>query len=100
MPFRIMRDLFGCSSEPRQLSDETNNKYLITGFMKKITCTLFALAIVLIKAGAQTYSIDRFKVPGGGGTSTGGVFTLSGTIGQHDVGGPLSGGNFSLTGGF
>jgi hypothetical protein len=39
-------------------------------------------------------------VDGGGGTSTGGGFTLTGTIGQHDAGGPLNGGNFSLNGGF
>ena len=49
---------------------------------------------------AQNYSIDWYKVAGGGGTSTGGVYTVSGTIGQHDAGGPMTGGNFSLTGGF
>ena len=49
---------------------------------------------------AQNYSIDWFKVSGGGGTSTGGVYSVSGTIGQHDAGGPMTGGNFSLTGGF
>jgi hypothetical protein len=49
---------------------------------------------------AQQYSIDWYKVAGGGGTSTGGVYSVSGTIGQHDAGGPMTGGNFSLTGGF
>jgi hypothetical protein len=49
---------------------------------------------------AQNYSIDWYKVSGGGGTSTGGVYSVSGTIGQHDAGGPMTGGNFSLTGGF
>ena len=49
---------------------------------------------------AQTYSIDWYKIAGGGGTSTGGVYSVSGTIGQHDAGGPMTGGNFSLTGGF
>ena len=49
---------------------------------------------------AQSYSIDWFKIAGGGGTSTGGVYSVSGTIGQHDAGGPMTGGNFSLTGGF
>jgi hypothetical protein len=49
---------------------------------------------------AQTYSIDWYKVAGGGGTSTGGVYSVSGTIGQHDAGGPLAGGNYSMTGGF
>ncbi len=48
----------------------------------------------------QSYSIDWYKVAAGGGTSTGGVYSVSGTIGQHDAGGPMTGGNYSLTGGF
>lgn len=36
---------------------------------------------------------------GGGGTSTGGVFSVTGTIGQPDAG-TMSGGNFALVGGF
>ena len=51
-------------------------------------------------AHAQPYSIDWHKVSGGGGTSTGGVYSVSGTIGQHDAGGPMTGGGYSLTGGF
>ena len=49
---------------------------------------------------AQSYSIDWHKIAGGGGTSTGGVYSVSGTVGQHDAGGPLTGGNYSVTGGF
>lgn len=49
---------------------------------------------------AQSYSIDWFKVAGGGGTSTGGTYQVSGTIGQHDASGSLTGGNYALTGGF
>jgi hypothetical protein len=49
---------------------------------------------------AQNYSIDWHKIAGGGGTSTGGTYQLSGTIGQHDASGELSGGEYSLTGGF
>jgi hypothetical protein len=49
---------------------------------------------------SQQYSIDWYKVSGGGGSSTDGVYTVSGTIGQHDAGGPMTGGNYSLTGGF
>jgi hypothetical protein len=48
----------------------------------------------------QDFSISWFTIDGGGGTSTGGDFSLSGTIGQHDAGGPMTGGDFSLTGGF
>ena len=53
-----------------------------------------------LPASAQQYSIDWYKVAGGGGTSTGGTYSVSGTIGQHDAGGPMTGGNYSLTGGF
>jgi hypothetical protein len=49
---------------------------------------------------AQSYSIDWFKIAGGGGTSTGGVYSVSGTIGQPDAGGPLTNGQYSVTGGF
>ena len=48
---------------------------------------------------AQSYSIDWFTIDGGGGTSTGGVYSVSGTIGQPD-GGQTSGGNFTIDGGF
>ncbi|MGI8967318.1 MAG: hypothetical protein ACR2H1_14710 [Limisphaerales bacterium] len=48
---------------------------------------------------AQSYSIDWFTIDGGGGTSTGGVYSVSGTIGQPDAG-TMSGGNFSIDGGF
>ena len=50
---------------------------------------------------AQTYSIDWSTIDGGGGTSTGGVYSVSGTIGQPDANQqPVTGGNFSLVGGF
>src|SRR5437870_2462332 len=65
---------------------------------------LFTLCFILLHSPivlhAQSYSIDWYKIAGGGGTSTGGVYSVSGTIGQHDAGGPMTGGNFSLTGGF
>jgi len=49
---------------------------------------------------AQSHSVDWSKIAGGGGTSSNGQYTVSGTIGQHDAGGPITGGNYSLTGGF
>ena len=49
---------------------------------------------------AQPFSIDWYKIAGGGGMSTGGVYSVNGTIGQHDAGGPMTGGAYSLTGGF
>jgi hypothetical protein len=67
---------------------------------------LLAGGIVLLAALGPPrggFDIPWHTVDGGGGTSTGGAFTLSGTIGQHDAGpstGPMTGGSFSLTGGF
>ena len=61
---------------------------------------LILLFAFCLRVSAQQYSIDWYKVAGGGGTSTGGTFAVSGTIGQHDAGGPMTGGNYSLTGGF
>jgi len=53
-----------------------------------------------LRAWALSYSIDWSTVDGGGGTSTGGVYTVSGTIGQPDAGLVMSGGNYALQGGF
>ena len=54
---------------------------------------------------AQQYSINWYKISGGGGTSTGGPmigtnYSVSGTIGQPDASSAMSGGNYSVTGGF
>jgi len=58
-----------------------------------------ALLLVPIALHAQ-YALEWFTIDGGGGTSTGGVYSLTGTIGQPDAGPAMTGGNFSLTGGF
>src|ERR1041384_2250060 len=66
--------------------------------MKKLAVSLGLL--FTLSASAQNYSIDWFKVAGGGGVSTNAQYSISGPIGQHDPGGPLTGGGYSLTGGF
>ena len=66
-------------------------------FQVALATTLLAFAL---NATAQSYAIDWHTIDGGGGTSTGGVYSLSGTSGQHDAGGPMTGGAYSLTGGF
>jgi hypothetical protein len=70
--------------------------------MKK-TIVLLGLFIPVLTH-AQSYSISWYKVAGGGGTSTGtngaSVYSVSGTIGQADASGAMSGGGYSLTGGF
>ena len=59
---------------------------------------LFAAAQIALRA--QQYSIDWYKIAGGGGTSTGAVYQVTGTIGQPDASGAMTGGSYSLTGGF
>jgi hypothetical protein len=67
---------------------------------KLLLCFILLPSSFILRASAQSYSIDWYKVAGGGGTSTGGTYQVSGTIGQHDAGGPMTGGSYSLTGGF
>src|SRR5262245_30007329 len=58
---------------------------------------VFAMASVV----AQSYSVDWYKVDSGAGTSTGGVYSVTGSIGQPDASAtPMSGGNYSVVGGF
>ena len=49
---------------------------------------------------ADQFSIPWYKVSAGGGTSTNGGYTLTGTIGQPDASGTMTGGNFAVSGGF
>ena len=49
-----------------------------------VVSLVFVAAALTVRA--QSYSIDWFTIDGGGGTSTGGVYSVSGTIGQPDAG--------------
>ena len=60
---------------------------------------LLFVAFAATTVSAQFYSIDWFTIDGGGGTSSGGAYSVTGTIGQPDAG-TMSGGTYSLTGGF
>jgi hypothetical protein len=66
--------------------------------MKKILLSLVLLSPTA--AFTQPYAIDWVKSSGGGGKSSGGIFQVSGTIGQHDAADTITGGNYSVTGGF
>jgi hypothetical protein len=68
--------------------------------MKIFIAILILAAMTALSASAQSYSINWYKVAGGGGTSTGGTYSVSGTIGQPDASSTMTGGNYSLTGGF
>lgn len=66
----------------------------------KVGLTLLTLLVGMLFSRAQSYSVDWYKIPSGGGTSTNGQYAVTGTIGQPDASGAMSGGNYSVTGGF
>lgn len=70
---------------------------------RRLCPTLMALSILLgctlTAVNAQNYAIAWFTIDGGGGTSSGGAYSLSGTIGQPEAG-MMTGGSYTLQGGF
>ena len=67
-----------------------------------VSVMLFSVAVLSSLASAQTgdgYDLTWSTIDGGGGRSTGGTFTLEGTIGQPDAG-LMTGGDYTLAGGF
>lgn len=68
-------------------------------FIASVVLLVGLMLVLATESQAQTYSISWYKIAGGGGTSTNGAYSLSGTIGQPDAG-QLSGGPYTLTGGF
>ncbi|HLX95355.1 MAG TPA: hypothetical protein VKU37_06415 [Verrucomicrobiae bacterium] len=66
---------------------------------KRILFGLLGLAFCL-PALAQQFSIDWYKVAGGGGPASGLTHSVNGTIGQHDAGTGMRGSSYSVTGGF
>jgi hypothetical protein len=61
---------------------------------------LLAVVVPLHAQSGGIYTLTRSSIDAGGGRSTGGVYTLDGTIGQHDASAPLVGGNLVLQPGF
>lgn len=74
--------------------------------MTRTTHLAYIGALVLCAGAAAlapdgvTFDVAWHTMDGGGGTSTAGDLELSGTIGQPDAGGPMTGGGFELIGGF
>src|ERR1700745_4042238 len=64
-----------------------------------LVCLVAGILLGPVAARAQSYDISWYKIAGGGGTSAGGTYTLSGTIGQPDAG-VMSGGTYAISGGF
>jgi len=67
---------------------------------KYIAGLVLSVLLLPLAAHAQNFSIDRYRIAGGGGSSTGGVFSVTGTIGQADASLAMVGGNYAVTGGF
>ncbi len=67
--------------------------------MKTRTVIFCVLHAAFCLRAVGQYSLDWSTLDGGGGTSSGGVYTVTGTIGQADAG-KMSGGNFTLDGGY
>ena len=64
-----------------------------------IGLSLVVVSTVLAQSGSG-YDLTWNTVDGGGDTSTGGGYTLIGTIGQSDAGLLMNGGGYSAAGGF
>jgi hypothetical protein len=64
-----------------------------------IVCLLSLITLPVLAQSGGGYDLSWNTVDGGGGSSSGGIFSLAGTAGQPDVG-VMSGGEFSLAGGF
>ena len=62
---------------------------------------ILALSIFVCAEALAQYSVNWHSVSGGGGTSAGGGYSVTGTIGQADAGtNDMSGGSYAVTGGF
>src|SRR5713226_10232597 len=78
----------------------TMNRALRQCSSRWLWCFILLHAVFCLPVIGQSYSIDWFTIDAGGGTSTGGVYQISGTIGQPDVGPTMSSGDYSVDGGF
>lgn len=77
--------------------NETRTPEILTGAAELKPASLL-LALMVSAVQAQDFSIDWSTI-GVVGTGTGGVYSVTGTVGQPDAG-KMSGGLFSLEGGF
>ena len=89
----------------RWISEERIQKaegtFRVSRFVLRVGALCILHSVLCLAANAQSYSIDWHTIDGGGGTSTGGVYSVSGSLGQPDAGAaPLTNGQYAVTGGF
>ena len=70
--------------------------------IKKTLLIALLIASILLVAFTvnQNYEIDWWSLDGGGGTSSGDGFSISGIIGQQDAGPALTDGTYTAIGGY
>ena len=78
----------------------TSNIRLIKGREILFAPLLLATLISQPSTSSAQYAITSSTIAGGGGTSTGGVYSVSGTIGQHDASNDMTNAQYSVAGGF
>ena len=66
----------------------------------RLALSALVLPLCTQAASAQSFEVLWYTIDGGGGSSSGGPFTVNGTIGQPDASEPLTGGAFTLRPGF
>ena len=72
-------------------------RLIYLGMMVLLFLMISGLALAAVGA---IYNLDWWTMNGGGGTSAGGTYSVSGTMGQPDTGIVLTGGAYTLSGGF
>ena len=86
----------GCAWDPPKKQTPKERLNMNSRRVRAVTL----VAVSLAGAVHAQFSVPWFTVDGGGGTCTGGPFTLSGTIGQPEAAPALIGGAFKLDPGF
>ena len=66
----------------------------------RLTVAALLLCGASATANAQRFAITKYTIDSGGGTSSGGTYSITGTIGQPDAAGVSTGGNYTVSGGY
>ena len=82
--------------------NSTGDRIRDSGFRRRTWCLgVLVVCLLTLSAHGQQYAVPWFKIAGGGGMqSTGGVYALSGTIGQIDAGRVAATNAYRIDGGF
>ena len=87
--------------EPLENQEIAMKKHKTIGAIPRLAVWMMLLVILIAPAagGESAYLLDWSTIDGGGGQSSGGPYTLTGTIGQPDAA-YSAGGQYELLGGF